>query len=366
MRPRRVVLVLLALLVLLLVLGEVGARIGNSLAGKGGAKQSESASPTLYAPHPFIGYVLQPGAVSDPKRKRSYRVNSLGFRGEEISRAKPEGTYRIVCVGGSTTWGWDSYSDDKTWPAILQRTLEASGKLPGDAQRVEVINAGVPGYTLMESFVNLKMRVLPLEPDLVIVYHAANDARVIARGDVLPDYTHMRRVWSEPAPPSFWATLSNQSQLLGLILGTESEQRDLEHILHVPGFENLPIREAAEVDEGLAIIETTLREMNALARANGTELALCTFAWSLGPHPKPNMQDWMDHQVALMERVNEVIRAVARSEDAFLIDVNAKGPKTREEFTDIIHLTDAGRRKVAKTIAAALQWRYGTRFPSAR
>ena len=351
MRPRRVVLVSLALL----ILGEVGARIGNSLAGKAGGKGSEGTSPSLYAPHPFIGYVLQPGAISDPKRKRTYQVNSLGFRGEEVLREKPEGTYRIVCIGGSTTWGWDSYSDDKTWPAILQRTLKSSGGLPGDAKRVEVINAGVPGYTLMESFVNLKMRVLPLEPDLVIVYHAANDARVIARGDVLPDYTHMRRVWSEPAPPTFLARLSNQSQLLGLILGAESEQGDLDHILHVPGFENLPIREAADVDEGLAIIGTTLREMNALTRAHNTQLALCTFAWSRDPHPKPNMQDWMDHQVALMERVNEVIRSVAQSEGALLIDVNANGPKTREEFTDIIHLTDAGRRKVAKTIANALR-----------
>lgn len=350
MRLGRVILVLLAVL----VLGEVGARVGESLSGKELAASGEGALSSLYVPHPYIGYVLRPGAESDPKRKRSYRVNQLGFRGEEITREKPEGTYRIVCVGGSTTWGWDSYSDELTWPALLQKSLNAAGNFAEGVQRVEVINAGVPGYTLMESFVNLKMRVLPLDPDLVIVYHAANDARLIARGDVLPDYTHARRVWSEPAPPSGLEGALAWSRLYALLSGSDGSAPELDNILHVPDFEALPIREADELDEGLEIVRTTLREMVALTRAHGAEILLTTFAWSHDPHPKPNMQAWMDHQVAAMERVNEVIRSVAESEGTRLVDLNADGPRTREDFTDIIHLTDAGRRKLAATLAKSL------------
>ena len=33
--------------------------------------------------------------------------NSLGYRGEEITAAKPEGVFRIVALGGSTTYGAD-------------------------------------------------------------------------------------------------------------------------------------------------------------------------------------------------------------------------------------------------------------------
>lgn len=348
MRTRHVILGFAALL----VLGEVGARIGGAISERDFSYAEEETLSSLYVPHPFVGYALRPGARSDPKRKRSYTVNSLGFRGEEISRKKPAGTYRIVCVGGSTTWGWDAWSNETTWPEMLQSKLRAAKGFGGQAARVEVINAGVPGYTLMESFVNLKMRVLPLEPDLIIVYHAANDGRAIARGDVLPDYTHVRRTWSEPPPPGFMTRTFGWSYLFGLLTpGNRAAQRDLDNRLHVPEFESLPVREADEIDEGLNIVRSTLREMVALARTHGAEIALCTYAWSRDPHPKPNMQNWMDHQVAVMERVNEVIRSVAASEKTRLIDVNEHGPRSREEFTDIIHLTDAGRQRLAETIA---------------
>src|SRR4030095_7467330 len=32
------------------------------------------------------------------------KINSLGFRGDEFSRAKPPNTIRIVCLGASTTF----------------------------------------------------------------------------------------------------------------------------------------------------------------------------------------------------------------------------------------------------------------------
>src|SRR5262249_34759340 len=32
------------------------------------------------------------------------QINSLGFRGDEFSRAKPENTVRIACLGASTTF----------------------------------------------------------------------------------------------------------------------------------------------------------------------------------------------------------------------------------------------------------------------
>ncbi|MGI0010745.1 MAG: hypothetical protein ACREAE_05040, partial [Nitrosopumilaceae archaeon] len=41
-------------------------------------------------------------------------INSHGFRGHEITKEKPENTYRIFVVGGSTIFGYGSTSDDTT------------------------------------------------------------------------------------------------------------------------------------------------------------------------------------------------------------------------------------------------------------
>jgi len=113
---------------------------------------------------PFVGYGPSP---AHPEH------NQLGFRNREITIEKPEGTYRIVAVGGSTTYGF-RVEPDESWSAQLETILHEDYGVT----QVEVINTGVMGYTTWNSLANLAFRVLDLSPDLVIVYHGTNDAKV--------------------------------------------------------------------------------------------------------------------------------------------------------------------------------------------
>ena len=113
---------------------------------------------------PVAGY-----AVSG--QKLNIRINSLGFRGDEIVAAKPPGTLRIAALGASTTFNAEVSSNSATWPAQLQRRLEAAYP----TVRIEVINAAVGGYVSTDNLKNLVHRVLPLSPDLVIYYEANNE-----------------------------------------------------------------------------------------------------------------------------------------------------------------------------------------------
>ena len=47
------------------------------------------------------------------------KINNIGFRGDDISIEKPNDTYRIFMVGGSTTFGV-VVNNDETIPAYLQ------------------------------------------------------------------------------------------------------------------------------------------------------------------------------------------------------------------------------------------------------
>src|SRR5688572_15098878 len=116
----------------------------------------------LYVPRP--GYEMEGGRIN-------IKINSLGFRGDEFTREKPPNTIRIVCLGASTTFNTEVSSNHATWPHRLQEKLQAA--YPG--VRIEVINAAVGGYVAADSLKNLRHRVLPLDPDLVIYYEANNE-----------------------------------------------------------------------------------------------------------------------------------------------------------------------------------------------
>jgi hypothetical protein len=115
-------------------------------------------------------------------------INSLGFRGPEISASK-DGAYRIVVLGESTTFGMTLQPEDQPWPEVLEQIIRQRLKT---RRPVQVINAGVPAYTSTTIFSRLPGEILPLQPDMIISYHGANGFHMID-SSVLPPVG--------PAPP---------------------------------------------------------------------------------------------------------------------------------------------------------------------
>ncbi len=95
-------------------------------------------------------------------------INSLGFHSPEIPVKKEKGALRVLVVGGSAVYGWDTIESSWTWS--LKERLEK--RLPG--KKIEVINAGVPGSSSIEQLRLLK-NILPLDPDIVIDYGGWNE-----------------------------------------------------------------------------------------------------------------------------------------------------------------------------------------------
>lgn len=102
------------------------------------------------------------------------RINSYGFRGQEFSVSKPPGVTRIVCIGDSGTFGiWYGRSlkmHKDNYPEELRVILRDKGK-----NKVEVINAGVVGYTSSHVLRQLIAKVVDLEPDIVTLRVGFND-----------------------------------------------------------------------------------------------------------------------------------------------------------------------------------------------
>jgi lysophospholipase L1-like esterase len=102
------------------------------------------------------------------------RINSLGFRGPEVTREKPDGVTRIVCLGDSATFGvWQEEGGRlgfAGYPQVLADEIAAAG-----FEQIEVLNAGVVGYTSSHGLRQLIVQVLDLDPDIVTVRYGMND-----------------------------------------------------------------------------------------------------------------------------------------------------------------------------------------------
>jgi lysophospholipase L1-like esterase len=131
------------------------------LAMEGFCRWVESAP--KYRPSEFLAYELIPGYDAGDEA-----VNSHGLRGYEIP-PKRAGDFRILAMGGSTTWG-HKVSNDETWPYQLERRLHRNGHT-----QVRVLNGGVSGWGLEQIWLALERRYLSaLEPDLVLIFSGWN------------------------------------------------------------------------------------------------------------------------------------------------------------------------------------------------
>jgi lysophospholipase L1-like esterase len=118
-----------------------------------------------------LGYTIRPNwetyQVADEYSVR-VTTNALGMRGAAATREKEPGVYRILVVGDSFAFG-HGVEDWEAFPARLQAELTEQGL------RVEVLNAGVPGWSTDSYFVYLREHGFALDPDLVIIAVSENE-----------------------------------------------------------------------------------------------------------------------------------------------------------------------------------------------
>jgi len=300
---------------------------------------------------PYVNYGLAPDYSQH---------NSLGYRGGEFEIPKPEETYRIFTLGGSTTYG-TGVATDETYPAQLQQILrDEYGYM-----NVEVVNAGVESYASHDSLANLTYHVLDHEPDMVIVYHGINDVRArLVDPDFYSGLNLQRGIWS----PDRLENRISPSVLLrfvGIQLGISPNPLLWETQLATPasvvrcGLEDIDCR-PLEMTQAEVIaanppiyIERNLRNMAAIAQANDAEIVFSTWAFSGEDTELPNYMQNENLQDAVAEQ-NALILELAEELDVPAVDFAAAMPVDAELWQDGMHMTPAGTTEQAATYAAFL------------
>lgn len=293
------------------------------------------------------------GLRNEARKGPSYRVNSLGLRGDELREGDP---VRVMTLGDSSVYGHGVDVQE----VFVWRLAERAGP------QVEAVNGGVPGYSTFQSRRLLDRLADVVKPDIVVVGNLWSDAYRAAVAD---------KAWAAELAAAYgrWnllvsplSTVSDHSALARRLRSTVHNgffpRKD---VAHEVGWSHLVTPEPGQGGPAgpprrptpgelptsrvpLDEYRENLHAMVARAREAG---ALPAFL--ILPHP----MDALDRLPASDRAYRDAMRDVAAAEGAPLIDGAAwfrDHPTDTPRFSDDIHPNALGHAQLGDAAYAAL------------
>ncbi len=302
-------------------------------------------------------------------RYGKWETNSLGFRGKEVDLEKKEGQIRIVCLGGSETFGLFE-EEGKEWPSQLR------GMLRDQFPRVEVINASVAGLTLKRKKAYVEKYLLPLKPDIMITTQGAllpitDSIRGMESKRLVSKVGGRKIKNSLEADSSTRTPVAVLPKLLEIVKGCSPgwllthlrtqrlrrriRNRERRYLIYEKPMDEVPENIISEFEEDLTLFIRFL-EKNRIA------VVFLTYPTLFTPSNKDTHKYLLlsirrlcvelseDGIIDASTKFNDAIRKIADREKVALIDNDLLIPKTLEYFVDYSHYTNKGAEFIAKSI----------------
>jgi lysophospholipase L1-like esterase len=274
--------------------------------------------------------------------RSSISINSKGFRGKEIPSEKGN-AYRIVALGESSTFGITLNAEDRPWPELLEQIINERMK---PHRPVEVINAGVPGYSLKQNLYRLPKDILPLKPDMIISYHGYNGFFLIEKA--MPQSYAKNPPAYKKRPLKLLADCEYRLKLISF-----KRHQIARLVLHPPTFSNPMETECAQA----------YRQLFQMTQTNGIRLVLANFSMAVNSQSDP---DVIDFYRAIFPAVHWQIRAngvhstiveqlVKQCPEVCFVDTHPNLDGKHEKFIDLIHFSQDGDRQLAETFFAGIR-----------
>ena len=299
----------------------------------------------LWSPRPGVKVVY--GA------EQGERINADGYRGPLRSPRPAAGVLRVVALGDSSTFGMGVPYHD-TWCAQLEGLLDSEG------EAVEVIDAGVIGFTIDQGLERYDELVHALAPDVVIAaFGGINECHPAA---IRPDRAKIE-LRKEPRPVRRAFTLLREHSRVVQLAGWAVDRArgvSRESVLERWRLER---EERGDVNQragrldwdgerrvGLERFSAALDELAARARRDGAGFVLVSMPRA--PH--------CDLESPMLARYSQAVTDAAERTNAALLDARAAflsalaGPPARdwsELFLDIYHPSRAGHALIARELA---------------
>jgi len=300
-----------------------------------------------------LKFAEKPGAKSTSPEE-GYYTTPIEMRCRKIAISKPINTFRIIALGGSTTWGAQA-KDDETYPYYLEEMLNYPQR--AYAKRFEVINAGISGADIAKLTDVLKNEMVKLNPDLVIIYVGWND------------------VMSAIQVTNNAETLSNKTVLwlMRHSLFFVSIREKLAYMLHKHAEyawcqfkKDKPSADIILDHPSFGQFEYNLRQLIGYLGGRKIKSVLIRFPYRIY-HDKPTPQEFNLTSYfwkPAIEKIYAIMDSVSRETGTPVIDCETRFnniDKTKL-FFDVMHMTPEGNKIFAEVVYNYLQ-RHGDLIP---
>lgn len=351
------ILILISLLVaegaahvILAWMGPPPAPLDLDWAGTATTERKRKLRETVYVPD--IDCFFRLAANVDLEKTATARIfdlqtNSLGMRGPEIEIEKPAGVLRVLCIGDSCTFG-SGAGGRMTYPVQLQEQLEATL----GAGKVQVINAGVPGYTSYQAVAYLESRGLALDPDAVILIAGYNDSGPATVGRKGPHETtatlsdlEYSKLGSRAEPALAVLRLAKR---LG---GSAAQEADAQ----VAGKTTPAVQAPAEKSDKLrvSVEEYAANIERMLEICTEHDILPVLGVWPIRAQSIPTFEDDRD-KLAVLPPYQAAIMEFATRTSVAVVDLRPVLAGKNLLYADRVHLTGKGYGLVSSSLAPAL------------
>jgi len=309
-----------------------------------GIRDPELNSVARYRPHPYLNYVGNPDYVTPDGRVLHHRI---GIRATDVDLdAKPEGVFRVVAVGGSTTFGLYVPETHNVWPGLVGMALEQTF-----GSRIETVNAGIPNYTTFELVVQAAMWLPELDPDLVLVHTGLNDAFAVGfPGEGGPDNTAFRHSWSYRPLPGVVRAAMRASRLVrvvgaGWLSRSGYQIGDMTPAMQYPIPPDDEVRRNVEQATG-EYFRRNLETLIVLIRHAGAEPVLVNMP--INPSMKADGV-YYEAVTEAVKRNNRIMGEVGERHGVTVVDLYSR-MVTPEIFVDAAHVETQGMMQKAQIV----------------
>jgi hypothetical protein len=304
-------------------------------------------------------------------RLEKWRINSFGFRGKEIDLGKKKGQIRVMCLGGSETFGVYE-CEGREWPAQLGEMLR--DQYPG----VEVINISVIGLHAKTRKEYIEKYILSLQPDILVMYHHRflthiKDSIRGIENNFFPGQSNENIKTYSKSRILFHRLLSEYDKMIAVILPKwllnhiqmrrlhkKIKRKEKEYLHNKKPLNKVPEQIILKYEQDLNSFVDYLKEKN-IVPVLSTFPALTTFS-NKDIHKNILKGTRYLFCIELSENgildatreLNDLIKRTAEKQYILCIDNDNLLRKTLEYFADNFHYTNRGSEVIAKNICEAL------------
>jgi len=253
---------------------------------------------TFWQYHSRLGWHHRPGQsgrFSKEQFDTRVEINQHGLRDRDYPQQRVEGMERVLVLGDSFTWGFGVEQEQ-----IFTEVIEKS------RQDLEVINAGVSGYSPDQELIWLREQGMRFQPDLVLLVLSGNDvwgnhqdviSFVYGKPRYRLDANGVLELENVPVPKprgsvSLRHWLRQRSSIAQLLISALERWR---YRMTEPEQETPASESAGKSDrKPFSLTLALIREIEQVASAGGARLAIVTNSIYWAPWPDGDYVDFID------------------------------------------------------------------------